>query len=130
MKRVLAHGTFDIIHYGHLNYLENAKALGDYLVVLVTSDKLAKKNGKNPYFNEKIRIRMIESLKVVDEVILRDCDITEQTIKNLKIDIFATVSNNFEYLNKYCKIVKLKRTQEISTTKIKEHILNTKDLTL
>ena len=73
---------------------------------------------------------MIGALKVVDEVILRDCDITEQTIKNLKIDIFATVSNNFEYLNKYCKIVKLKRPQEISTTKINEHILNTKDLTL
>lgn len=50
MKRVLAHGTFDIIHYGHLNYLENAKALGDYLVVLVTSDKLAKKKWKKSIF--------------------------------------------------------------------------------
>ena len=45
--RILAHGTFDIIHYGHVNYLEKAKSFGDYLVVCVTSDKLAKKNGKN-----------------------------------------------------------------------------------
>lgn len=48
--RILAHGTFDIIHYGHVNYLEKAKSFGYYLIVCVTSDKLAKKNGKNPFF--------------------------------------------------------------------------------
>ena len=69
MTKILAHGTFDIIHYGHVKYLEKAKSFGDYLIVYVTSDKLARKNGKNPYFNENIRMKMISSLKVVDEVI-------------------------------------------------------------
>lgn len=50
IMRILAHGTFDIIHYGHVNYLEKAKSFGYYLIVCVTSDKLAKKNGKNPFF--------------------------------------------------------------------------------
>lgn len=54
IMRILAHGTFNIIHYGHVNYLEKAKSFGDYLIVCVTSDKLAKKNGKNPFFLMKI----------------------------------------------------------------------------
>lgn len=124
VKRILAHGTFDIIHYGHLNYLENAKALGDYLIVVVTSDRLARLNGKNPYFNENIRIRMIKAFKVVDEVILRDTKFNKQMIEDLNIDVFATISNHFNYMNHYCTVVKLKRTQEISTTKIKKHLIN------
>jgi len=53
MKVIVAHGTFDILHYGHLRYLENSKSLGDYLIVLVTSDRIAERNGKKNLFNEK-----------------------------------------------------------------------------
>ena len=128
MTRILAHGTFDIIHYGHVKYLENAKTFGDYLIVYVTSDKLAKKNGKNPYFNEKIRMKMISSLKVVDEVILRDTPFTYEMLKDLNIDIFVTTSNSFNYLNEVCKVIKLERTKNISSTDIKNHLLNEKRL--
>lgn len=55
MKRILAHGTFDIIHYGHLNYLEKAKSYGDYLIVLVSSDEVVKKRKeKNLFLTKKI----------------------------------------------------------------------------
>lgn len=127
MKRILAHGTFDILHYGHINYLESSKKLGDYLIVCVTSDKIARKNGKRPYFNENIRMRMISSLKVVDEVILRDCDFSGKFIESLKIDAFSTVSNSFNFLNEFCEIIKLERTQGVSSTDIKNFLLNDKN---
>ena len=130
MKKILAHGTFDIIHYGHIKYLEKSKSFGDYLIVYVTSDKLAKKNGKNPYFNENIRMKMISSLKVVDEVILRDEPFTPKMIKNLDVDIFVTTSNSFNYLNEVCKVIKIERTKNISSTDIKKHLLSTKEKNL
>lgn len=130
MKKILAHGTFDIIHYGHVNYLEKAKSFGNYLIVCITSDKLARKNGKNPYFNENIRMKMISSLKVVDEVILRDSNFTKEMIKQLKIDIFITTSNSFNYLNEVCKVIKVERTKNISSTDIKKHLLNNKEKNL
>ena len=70
MKKVVAHGTFDITHYGHVNYLEKAKSFGDYLIVFVSSDKECIKNGKRNYFKEDIRLKMISSLKCVDEVLI------------------------------------------------------------
>ncbi len=127
MTRILAHGTFDIIHYGHVKYLEKAKSFGDYLIVYVTSDKLAIKNGKNPFFNEDIRMKMISSLKVVDEVILRNTPFTPKMLKDLNVDIFVTTSNSFNYLNEVCKVIKLDRTKNISSTDIKNHILNEKN---
>ena len=128
MTKILAHGTFDIIHYGHVKYLEKAKTFGDYLIVYVTSDNQAKKNGKNPYFNEKIRMKIISSLKVVDEVILRDTPFTSEMLKDLNIDIFVTTSNNFNYLNEVCEVIKLERTKNISSTDIKNHLLKEKKL--
>lgn len=121
--RILAHGTFDIIHYGHVNYLEKAKSFGDYLVVCVTSDKLAKKNGKNPFFDENIRMKMISSLKVVDEVILRDEKFSSDMIKNLNINTFVIISHSFDYLDECCKVIHVERTKEISSTDIKQHLL-------
>ena len=130
MKKILAHSTFDIIHYGHIKYLEKSKSFGDYLIVYVTSDKLARKNEKNPYFNENIRMKMISSLKVVDEVILRDEPFTPKMIKNLDVDIFVTTSNSFNYLNEVCKVIKIERTKNISSTDIKKHLLSTKEKNL
>ena len=105
MRKVLAHGTFDIVHYGHVRYLERAKKYGDYLIVYVTSDRLAKEKGKNPYFNEEIRMKMISSFKVVDEVILRDSEITPQMLEDLQIDVMVATTHYFDYLKDSCKIV-------------------------
>ena len=127
MKRILAHGTFDIIHYGHLNYLEKAKSYGDYLIVLVSSDEIVKKKkGKKPFFNEKNRLRMIEALKIVDEVILRETPITNEMIKDLNIDIFVTTKEYCQELNQYCQVILVDRTKEISSTAIKNY-LSTKE---
>lgn len=60
MERILAHGTFDIIHYGHLNYLEKAKSYGDYLIVLVSSDKVVKKKKGKKEATEKINVKTIK----------------------------------------------------------------------
>ena len=126
MKKVLAHGTFDIVHYGHARYLERAKKYGDYLIVYVTSDRLAKEKEKNPYFNEEIRMKMISSFKVVDEVILRDSEITRQMLEDLQIDVMVTTTHYFDYLNDLCKIIHIERTKGISSTMIKEHLLEEK----
>lgn len=124
MKKILAHGTFDILHYGHVHYLEKAKSYGDYLIVYITSDNLAKKSGKTPYFNEKIRAKMINALKVVDEVIIRDSYITEEMVDSLHIDIFVTTNSgfNYDYLKNVCEIKLIERTKDISSTKIKKAI--------
>ena len=126
MKKVLAHGTFDIVHYGHVRYLERAKKYGDYLIVYVTSDRLAKEKEKNPYFNEDIRMKMISSFKVVDEVILRDSEITPQMLEDLQIDVMVTTTHYFDYLKDSCKNVHIERTEGISSTMIKEHLLEEK----
>lgn len=126
MKKVLAHGTFDIVHYGHVRYLERAKKYGDYLIVYVTSDRLAKEKEKNPYFNEEIRMKMISSFKVVDEVILRDSKITPQMLEDLQIDVMVTTTHYFDYLKDLCKIIHIERTKGISSTMIKEHLLEEK----
>ena len=126
MKKVLAHGTFDIVHYGHVRYLERAKKYGDYLIVYVTSDRLAKEYGKNPYFKEEIRMKMISSFKVVDEVILLDSEITPQMLEDLQIDVMVTTTHYFDYLKDLCKIIHIERTKGISSTMIKEHLLEEK----
>ncbi len=126
MRKVLAHGTFDIVHYGHVRYLERAKKYGDYLIVYVTSDRLAKEKGKNPYFNEEIRMKMISSFKVVDEVILRDSEITPQMLEDLQIDVMVTTTHYFDYLKDLCKIIHIERTKGISSTIIKDHLLEEK----
>lgn len=126
MKKVLAHGTFDIVHYGHVRYLERAKKYGDYLIVCVTSDRLAKEYGKNPYFKEEIRMKMISSFKVVDEVILRDSEITPQMLEDLQINVMVTTTHYFDYLKDLCKIIHIERTKGISSTMIKEHLLEEK----
>ena len=126
MKKVLAHGTFDIVHDGHVRYLERAKKYGDYLIVYVTSDRLAKEYGKNPYFKEEIRMKMISSFKVVDEVILRDSEITPQMLEDLQIDVMVTTTHYFDYLKDLCKIIHIERTKGISSTMIKEHLLEEK----
>jgi len=126
MKKIIAHGTFDIIHYGHLNYLEKAKSFGDYLIVLVTSDKECKRNNKNNYFNENIRLKMISALKCVDEVILRDSTLIE-ALKTLDYDIFVTTYDIFKDCKEIKKpVILLNRTPNISTTLIKEYLTKEK----
>ena len=90
MKKVITYGTFDLLHYGHINLLKRAKALGDYLIVALSSDKFNVIKGKMSFFNFEERKTILESIKYVDEVIMEDA--WEQKITDIKkynIDIFV-----------------------------------------
>ncbi len=121
MKKVITYGTYDMLHIGHINLLQRAKALGDYLIVGVTSEDYDRSRGKlNVSQNTKKRINAIKKLDFVDKVIV-------ETHKNQKaedmqkynIDIFAIGDDwvgAFDYLNRYTKVVYLPRTEGISST--------------
>lgn len=128
MKRILTYGTFDLLHYGHINLLKRAKALGDYLVVAVSTDSFNELKGKKAYHNYETRKMMLEAVRYVDLVIPEEN--WEQKIDDVKkydIDIVVmgsdwAGSDRFDYLKDYCEVVYLPRTEGISTTKIKEEL--------
>lgn len=128
MKRVLTYGTFDLLHYGHIEILRRAKKLGDYLIVALSTDKFNEIKGKKAYHNYETRKKMLESIRYVDFVIPEDN--WEQKIldiKEYKIDVVVMGSDwensdRFDYLKDYCELVFLPRTEGISTTKIKQDL--------
>lgn len=134
MKRVITYGTFDMLHYGHLNLLKRAKAMGDYLVVVLSTDSF-NKNQKNKitYFPFEIRKQLLESIRYVDLVIPENCwDQKESDIEMYQIDTFVMGDDwkgQFDYLQKKtgASVIYLDRTVDISTTKIK-HDLHSSDL--
>lgn len=127
-KKVLTVGVFDFFHLGHLNVLEAAKKLGDYLIVAVHDDKLNIKGVEFLYSLED-RMRIIDSLKCVDEVI--SYERVDTLLKKTKFDIFAYgPDQNHQYFQKafeWCRqnnkeLVMLNRTEGISSTRIREII--------
>ncbi len=128
MKRILTYGTFDLLHYGHIRLLQRAKALGDYLVVALSTEEFNDLKGKKTYHNYETRKMMLEAIRYVDLVIPEEN--WEQKINDVEkyqIDIVVmgsdwAGSDKFEYLNDYCEVVYLDRTEGISTTKIKEDL--------
>ena len=126
MKKVITYGTFDILHYGHINLLKRARELGDYLIVCISSDEFNKIKNKSAYYPYEIRKMMLESIKYVDEVIKEDS--WEQKILNIQennVDTFVMGSDwkgRFDFLKEYCNVVYLPRTEGISTTQIKEDL--------
>ena len=123
MKRIITYGTFDLLHYGHINLLRRAKKLGEYLIVALSTEKFNKIKGKKLYFKYEFRKILLESIRYVDLVIPEKS--WEQKITDIdkyNIDILVMGDDwkgKFDYLNKKCKVIYLKRTSEISTTKIK-----------
>ncbi|WP_195226925.1 MULTISPECIES: glycerol-3-phosphate cytidylyltransferase [Weissella] len=133
MKRVITYGTFDLIHYGHINLLRRAKAEGDYLIVALSTDEfnLESKN-KKTYFSYEERRQLLESIRYVDLVIPEENWEQKKTdMKIYVVDEFVMGDDwkgEFDYLADYGVQVKyLERTPEISTTQIKKD-LNNKDL--
>lgn len=129
MKRVITYGTFDLLHYGHINLLERAKALGDYLIVAISTDDFNwNMKQKKCYFTYEERKRMVEALRCVDLVIPEEC--WEQKVIDVKkYDIDTFVMGNdwegkFDFLKDYCDVIYLPRTPEISTTQIKRDLNN------
>ena len=124
MRRVITYGTFDLLHYGHINLLKRAKAQGDYLVVALSTDDF-NNNMKNKkcYFSYEERKQLLEAVRYVDLVIPEEN--WEQKVTDIKeyhIDVFVMGDDwegKFDYLKDSCEVVYLPRTPEISTTKIK-----------
>ncbi|MDD5659670.1 MAG: glycerol-3-phosphate cytidylyltransferase [Actinomycetota bacterium] len=123
MKKVITYGTFDLLHYGHINLLKRAKELGDYLIVALSTDKFNLIKGKKCYFSYEERRKLVESIRYVDLVIPENnWEQKINDIKEFKVDIFVMGDDwkgKFDYLKEYCQVIYLSRTPEISTTKIK-----------
>ena len=127
MKRVITYGTFDLLHYGHINLLERAKALGDYLIVAISSDEFNAIKGKQSFFPFEERKRMLEAIKYVDEVIAEESwEQKRSDMHKYNIDIFVIGDDwkgKFDFLKEEgVEVVYLPRTPEISTTQIKERL--------
>lgn len=127
MKKIITYGTFDLLHYGHINLLKRAKALGDYLVVALSTDEFNWEcKQKKCYFDFDKRKQLLESIRYVDLVIPENSwDQKSSDILEYKIDIFVMGNDwegKFDFLEDYCKVVYLPRTPEISSTQIKSDL--------
>ncbi|MCC2156061.1 glycerol-3-phosphate cytidylyltransferase [Veillonella fallax] len=127
MKKIITYGTFDLLHYGHINLLKRAKQMGDYLIVCLSTDEF-NKNSKNKecYFSYEIRKQLLESIRYVDLVIPENnWNQKIDDIKEFGIDTFVMGDDwkgKFDFLKDYCEVIYLPRTKEISTTKIKKDL--------
>ncbi len=128
MKRILTYGTFDLLHYGHINILKRAKELGDYLVVALSTDEFNAIKGKKAYHNYETRKKMLEAIRYVDLVIPESTwEQKVQDIKDYKIDVCVmgsdwAGSDKFDYLKEYCEVIFLERTPGVSTSQIKNDL--------
>ncbi|MEQ3528656.1 glycerol-3-phosphate cytidylyltransferase [Pseudoalteromonas sp. JC28] len=125
MKKVITFGTFDVFHVGHVNILERAKALGDYLIVGISSDELNfSKKGRNPIYSIAERLKIISSLRFVDEVFVEESlELKAQYIKDFDADVLVMGDDwkgKFDIYKDICDVVYLERTPSISTTEIIE----------
>lgn len=126
MKKVLTYGTFDLIHRGHINILKRAKALGDYLIVGISSDEFNALKGKKSYYTFEERKYILEAIRYVNLVIKEDhWEQKKSDIKEHGIDVFVMGDDwegKFDELKELCEVVYLPRTENISTTKIKNDL--------
>jgi len=126
MKKVITYGTFDLFHLGHLRILERAKSYGDYLIVAVSSDEFNAVKGKECVYPYEHRARIVEAIRYVDKVIPEHE--WEQKIKDVtenRVDLFVMGEDwqgKFDFLKEYCEVIYLKRTENISTTQIKNDL--------
>lgn len=129
MKRVITYGTFDLLHYGHINLLKKARRLGDYLIVSLSTDEFSlKEKGKKCYFSYKQRKQLLEAVRYVDLVIpetcweQKRCDIHEYHIDTFVIGDDWT--GKFDFLREEgAEVIYLPRTPEISSSQIKSGLL-------
>lgn len=123
--RVITYGTFDLFHEGHRRLLERAKALGDHLIVGVTTDNYDDSRGKlNVQQSLMDRIANVQNSGLADEIIIEEYEGQKvQDMQKHDVDIFAIGSDwlgKFDYLNDYCKVVYLDRTKGVSSTQLRD----------
>lgn len=131
MLKVITYGTYDLLHYGHIRLLERAKALGDYLIVGITSDDYDKTRGKiNVQQSLEERIAAVQATDIADKVIVEEYEGQKiDDIRKYGIDIFTVGSDwtgCFDYLSEFCKVVYLPRTEGVSSSEIRTNELRIK----
>lgn len=124
MTTVITYGTYDLLHFGHIRLLERAKALGDYLIVGITSDDFDKTRGKlNVQQSLAERIEAVRQTGLADKIIVEEYEGQKiDDIQRYGVDVFTVGSDwkgKFDYLNEYCRVVYLERTEGISSTKLR-----------
>jgi len=127
MKRIITYGTFDLLHYGHINLLRRAKQQGDYLIVALSTDEFNwNSKQKKCYFEYERRKALLEAIRFVDLVIPENT--WEQKTGDIKlyhVDTFVMGNDwedKFDFLKEHFNVVYIPRTPEISTTQIKQEI--------
>lgn len=125
MKKVITYGTYDLLHQGHINLLRRAKELGDYLIVGVTNDNFDRERGKLNVCNNVLeRVEAVKATGLADQIIIEDYFGQKiDDIQKYDVDIFAIGSDwegKFDYLDEYCQVVYLPRTEGISSTMLRE----------
>lgn len=128
MKKVITYGTFDLLHYGHINILRRARELGDYLVVVLSSDEFNwNEKGKKCYFTYEQRKAILEAIRYVDLVVPEtNWDQKRTDVHKYDIDVFVMGDDwkgKFDFLEEEgVEVVYLSRTPDISTTQIKNDL--------
>ena len=127
MKKVITYGTFDMLHYGHINLLRRARALGDYLIVALSSDSFNAIKNKQSFFHYEHRRQMLEAIRYVDLIIPEnDWEQKREDIIKHNVNIFVMGNDwegKFDFLKaEGVEVVYLPRTPEISTTQIKKDL--------
>ncbi len=128
MKRVITYGTFDLLHYGHINLLRRAKALGDYLIVVISSDEFNwNEKHKKCYFTYEQRKALVEAIRYVDLVIPEESWTQKRSdMHEYHIDTFVMGDDwkgKFDFLKEEgVEVVYLPRTPEISSSKMKKDL--------
>ena len=128
VRRVLTYGTFDLLHYGHIRLLQRAAALGDYLIVALSTDEFNASKGKRSFYPYEVRREMLESIRYVDLVIPESCwEQKRSDVETYRVDVVCMGSDwsgdpRFEDLRDLCDVVYLDRTDGISTTDVKSRL--------
>lgn len=126
MRRVITYGTYDLLHYGHIELLRRAREMGDYLIVALSTDEFNQIKNKKSYYDFEQRKMMLESIRYVDLVIPEDGWGQKETdVDCYDVDVFVMGHDwegQFDFLKDKCEVVYLKRTEGISTTKIKQEL--------
>ena len=133
MKRVITYGTFDVLHVGHINLLKRAKALGDELIVALSTDDFNTGKNKSALLNYENRKSVLEAIKYVDLVIPEETwEQKTSDVKKYNVDIFVIGDDwrgKFDFLSGLCEVVYLPRTENISSTEIRNDIKHLIQLT-
>lgn len=126
MKRVITYGTYDLLHYGHIELLRRALEMGDYLIVALSTDEFNQIKNKKSYYDYEQRKMMLESIRYVDLVIPEEgWGQKEKDVDRFDVDVFVMGHDwegEFDFLKDKCEVIYLNRTEGISTTKIKQEL--------